>query len=541
MGLKLIKDNGVVRKIWYGQYKEAGKWKVVKLTTPMHGEKIPDSLSEEGDAAFERSRARAQLEFEQFESTRMVKGSAEHLTRTLIESKTGQKIDDTRLDELPLKWRTLPRSYTPTEARMQNADRAFREFADFAKCTYLYEVTQDIATAYFNKVRSEYAWSSAQGIMSLLKSAFARFLPIGAVNPFAAAITRNREINAARINRKPLSEDELFKLIEESKNDPMLHALTVTAACTGMRIGDVCMLTWDAIDLPSGFISVLTAKAGKRVEIPILEPLRLVLETANATRSSATPFVFPTAAQMYSANPSGIIHRGKILFARALFAQTPQTTSSAIEVEQEAKSPEEIFACIRAARFTAQKTERCIKVYSLYMSGLSYRQIEAETGLSRGQIGGYLHTIEEITQTTIVKWQSDCANSNTRLIKMTRKERKVGTQKYGKCAASLYGWHSLRATFVVTALTNGIPIEVVRRIVGHSTVRMTEEYFNPTKQIMAEAVRNKMSRSILGGSLTRPALVEPKQSEDADDLAALAKKLAALSPAQREQLKALIG
>lgn len=89
MGLKLIKDNGVVRKIWYGQYKEAGKWKVVKLTTPMHGEKIPDSLSEEGDVAFERSRARAQLEFEQFESTRMVKGSAEHLTRTLIESKTG--------------------------------------------------------------------------------------------------------------------------------------------------------------------------------------------------------------------------------------------------------------------------------------------------------------------------------------------------------------------------------------------------------------------------------------------------------------------
>ena len=124
---------------------------------------------------------------------------------------------------------------------------------------------------------------------------------------------------------------------------------------------------------------------------------------------------------------------------------------------------------------------------------------------------------------------------------MTRKERKVGTQKYGKCAASLYGWHSLRATFVVTALTNGIPIEVVRRIVGHSTVRMTEEYFNPTKQIMAEAVRNKMSRSILGGSLARPALAEPKQSEDADDLAALAKKLAALSPAQREQLKALIG
>lgn len=111
MGLKLMKDNGTVRRVWYGQYKEQGKWKVTKLTTPMRGTVIPDSLSGTGDAAFEKSRALAQAEFDRFEAERMVKGSAEHLTRVLIDSKLGQRTKDVPVRDLEREWRILhPRS-----------------------------------------------------------------------------------------------------------------------------------------------------------------------------------------------------------------------------------------------------------------------------------------------------------------------------------------------------------------------------------------------------------------------------------------------
>lgn len=545
MGLKLIKDNGVTRKVWYGQYKEQGRWKVTKLTTPMRGEKIPSTLSETGDTAFERSRALAQAEFDEFERTRGIKGSSEHLTRVLIESKTGQKVEDVRLDELAARWKTLPRSYTPSAKCVGNAELYFARFAAHAKCTYLYEVSQDMAASFFHEIRQEYSWSTVKSMMSILKSAFARFLPCGAINPFSSVIKRNREQNAARIHRRPLSENELKLLFNESEKDPTLHAITITTACTGMRIGDVCNLKWSSVDLHGGFIDVLTAKAGKQVTIPILAPLRKELEAVLAIKNPASPFVFPAAAEMYTVNASGVIRKGKVLFARALFANNAarEEKEDVSIVDQKELSPVEVLEAIRSAGFTKQKTERCERVYTLYRSGLTYRQIERETGLGRGQIADYLHGIEDITGNTIVKWAKACATSNSRLLKLTRQGRTVG-----KRAASLYGWHSLRASFVVAALTHGIPIEVVRRIVGHSTVRMTEEYFNPTKNILADTIPRKLSGSVIGGgnnTNTEPTLIL-HTSADSDDpphisrIDQIKSLLANLSDHERAQLKEIL-
>ena len=216
MGLKLLKDGKRVRKAWYCQYMDQGKWRVKKLTTPMRGQKIPSVLTDMGDAAFERSRALAQQEFEKFEADRKIKGTCEHLTEALIRSKSGQEVEYVTLAELPERWANLPRTYTPTKGCMNNAALYFKRFAKFAKCTYLYEVTQQTASDFFNAIRAEYSWDTVKGIMSILKSAFNRFLPVGMVNPFASVIKRNREQNAAKVHRRPLSEEELSQLFEEA-------------------------------------------------------------------------------------------------------------------------------------------------------------------------------------------------------------------------------------------------------------------------------------------------------------------------------------
>ena len=39
MGLKLLKDGKRMRKAWYCQYMDNGKWHVKKLTTPMREQK----------------------------------------------------------------------------------------------------------------------------------------------------------------------------------------------------------------------------------------------------------------------------------------------------------------------------------------------------------------------------------------------------------------------------------------------------------------------------------------------------------------------
>lgn len=560
MGLKMIRDKwsartgnsdrvrakSTIRRVWYGQYKEDGKWKVVKLTTPMRGEVIPQTLAEKGDAAFEKSRALAQAEFDKFQAERSVKGSSEHLTRVLIESKTGHKVEDVRVDELETKWRQMH-----LRNRSENWDKSiswlFRLFINSAKVTYLYEVTPSMVSSFYNSIRKQYAWNTVSRIMKLISGAFAELLPVGAVNPFNKVEVTPDKKTESTIHRKPLSDTELEQLFETARETPMLYALTIAAACTGMRIGDVCNLKWESVDLQGGFIEVQTRKTGQEVTIPIFPRLREVLESAQMTNEDDGGYVFPEAAQMHRENYDGLIRRGKVLFARALFTEDAKRDANIVEVDHKSKTPAETMEIIRNAGFTAKKTDKMLKVYTLYKSGLTYRQIERETGCSRGLIAGYLHGIEDLTGDAVVKWAKESPVSNRKLLKRTRQGRKVG-----KRSASLYGWHSLRASFVVAALTHNVPIEVVRRVVGHSTVEMTKEYFNPTKRIMAETLRRRMSGGVLAEG-TPPLLKSARTAAEeretlptqpnaiGGELDGILAKVARMSPAEREQLKALLG
>lgn len=524
MGLKLIKDNGVVRKAWYGQYKEGGKWKVVKLTTPMHGSKIPESLSEEGDIPFERSRALAQAEFDRFEADRRVKGNAEGLTRTLIESKTGQKVEDIKVIDIERRWRIIHQR-NRSKTWNKSISWMFALFTEAITCEYLYEVSTDMVVAFYEKIREEYAWSVTSRIMKLLKGAFDDLLPVGTSNPFARIEIAPDKDTEQTIHRKPLSDSELESLFEEAAKEPLLNNLTITAACTGMRIGDVCNLEWKSVDLKDKLIEVKTRKTGQEVTISIFPRLMQVLLDAQAKSDSRDKYVFPEAAEKYRTNYSGIIRMGKVLFAKALHQNDINETQLEI-AESKTLTPEEVISKIHSAGFFKGKAEKVETVYRLYTSGLNYREITEQTGFSRGQISGYLHEVEDLTSNVIVKFAKERENSSRRLLKLTRQDRTVG-----KHSASLYGWHSLRASFVVQALANNIPVEIVRRVVGHSTIDMTLEYFNPTKRIMADTMRKKMQGSILSGD-------QVPQLEATPNLASL---VANMTPAEREQLKALLG
>lgn len=51
---------------------------------------------------------------------------------------------------------------------------------------------------YMSHIRGQYAASTADGIISLLRSAFDRLLPVGVVNPFKARITRRGKHGGAQ-------------------------------------------------------------------------------------------------------------------------------------------------------------------------------------------------------------------------------------------------------------------------------------------------------------------------------------------------------
>lgn len=90
----------------------------------------------------------------------------------------------------------------------------------------------------------------------------------------------------------------------------------------------------------------------------------------------------------------------------------------------------------------------------------------------------------------------------------------IKTEENGRTVVS---FHSLRHTFVSMSVSAGIPLDVVRQITGHSSLRMAEHYSHATDEALAKAVNAIPS---VGAPIARKALVEVS-TEIIGELAAL--------------------
>jgi len=253
-----------------------------------------------------------------------------------------------------------------------------------------------------------------------------------------------------------------------------------------MRVGDVCRMKVADVDLTAGTIDCVTAKAGVRVNIPIIAPeLREVLTEHCALPADGTtpsPYVFPWAAAQYAKNRTTIVRGVKPYFAKAVFGDEPQAeVVREIEADGE-RAPVEIATAAKEAGWSATKTARVTEVYNRFKTGEPSTAIAAAMRIARGQVSAYLKDAERLTGEALrPRSKRDGKAGFVDLIERTRVERKIG-----KYAASVWGWHNLRHNFITYALNAGVPIHKVAAIVGHSTTAMTAGYADLTTKTAEE-------------------------------------------------------
>ncbi len=577
MGLKIMTDGrGGYRDTWYARFTRNGQKVNVPLRVPIRGTLPLDAdgridLAGEGDAAFERSRRAALAALAKMQTAAKTTGKTEavrqaedaDLVNRYHRARTGKGIESPKLSGLFELWQGLARNYEPTAERKRIAAATFKRFEKFARahsaeiggaCDTLDEITPELAAAWFEELRKVYAWGTVKDQWHLVSKAWTRWHAYPGRNPFEGVVLRRGEKDGAKVERRPLTEAELARLFEVTEERPALRDLVVCAACTGMRLGDVCNLKWSDIDLRGGVIDCITAKAGVRVTIPIFARLRAVLEEREAKHAvDDSPFVFPGAAAKYnhvngSGYPdqrTGLVRMVKPYFARAVFVEEePAPARLKDEKPLEAAA---VAKLIDGARFAPGKAERLREVYARYRQGEQCAKIAEGMGIARGQVSNYLKELEGITgevyRPRVEGMRSrGRAPSAAELMERTRQRRKVG-----KYSASLLGWHNLRHTFVVLAIQAGVPAEKVRKIVGHGDVETTlDNYFNPTKESEAERVRKQMSGTVLEGGAARQLTADEATAEavmraagveaDADPARAVLLLLAAMPKAAREKL-----
>jgi integrase len=529
MGVRLKRQrDGSLREHWYGEYEDNGKRTEINLNVLWKGTP-PGSVLHPGmddqtpsDKDFERSRDRAEAALARHVEELRHKGRADHLTERLIESKTGRAVEYARIEDLPTRWRTLGREKPAGERYLAACDAVFNRFAAFMRkenpsAACLYEVTPEDAAAFVTDTQAGLSRKTARDTVKLLNKAFARFLPVGAANPFAAFVGRRANGENGTVHRKPFTPEELKAVLDAARDDDFMCPLITAAACTGMRRGDVCGLRWSAVDLAGGMLAVKTSKTEAEVEIPIFLPLLSVLKDR---KGAGGEYVFPEAAQMLAENPDGLTWRFKKIVARALegtasrpgLTQGQRTLPPAIPVADiEAAGVKAIAERVPAG----ERRDRRLDVFRRYCAGASVRQIVAATGYCKATVSNDLHAVQDMIGKPFLRVETTSVRAAVRRVTQTEREQ-------GQRAASVRDWHALRATWVTLALAAGVPVELVRRVTGHATVEtVLKHYFRPDREQFRAALASAMPGVLTGGTVQR-LKVKP-----ADELAALAGKVAA--------------
>ncbi len=528
--LKKQRD-GQWRPLWYGQYMEDGKMTEVNLEVPWEGRPpVSGSMRDMGCPVFEASRKAAVKALGKFTDEVRRKGRAEHLTERLIESKTGQSVQYTLIEALAERWRNLGREAKTTEAHLANCDAIFGRFVEFMRnrkpaAKHLYEVNAEDAAAFVAVLQMTLARKSVRDNVKLLNKAFERFLPVGAVNPFAGLVGRRAAGESETIHRKPFSADELRAILDAAQEDGFMHPLIVTAACTGMRRGDVCGLVWENVDLKGGMLTVKTSKTGAGVEIPIFAPLRAVLEGLAKPHKG---LVYPQAAEMLEANPDGLTWRFKKIVAAALCekAKTKALPCPAGDIEEEG------VAAIRKNVQDTARQERMVDTLHRYCEGASLRDIVAATGYCKATVSGDLHTVEALIGKRFLRVQ-------TASVKQAVRDTTQTARSKGQRAASVRDWHALRATWVTLALSAGVPVELVRRVTGHATVEVVlKHYFRPDREQFKAALTGALPDVLTGGETVKSIAVSDNPGDKMAELLAKIQNGTATA-ADRKRFKAL--
>ena len=105
---------GKLRSTWYGRYDVNGKRYTINLGVKIAGTPPASmSLREEGDKAFERTRAQANERLTQIIEEARRKHDSAHLVERIYEIKTGEAIKSVALDDLPDEWQKIPRRRKP--------------------------------------------------------------------------------------------------------------------------------------------------------------------------------------------------------------------------------------------------------------------------------------------------------------------------------------------------------------------------------------------------------------------------------------------
>ncbi len=211
---------------------------------------------------------------------------------------------DSTLDQYGSTWKRFDKWITANHADIETLD----------------QVSEKTAADYAGNLKAaKLAASTFNQHKNFLKLLWKVLLP-HKLNPWKRI--ESRKLNPLAARKQALSSSQFENLLASVENEPNYHDLFVLLAWTGLRLVDVVMMKYSAVDFRENVLTIAPKKTerrqGKIVHIPIFPA---ALEVLNSRQSEKvldpTSLVFPELAEIYQCDRSAISKKITKAFNRA--------------------------------------------------------------------------------------------------------------------------------------------------------------------------------------------------------------------------------
>lgn len=208
-------------------------------------------------------------------------------------------------------WLRNPKKRNPSDKTLYAYKGRWQAFQKWVRKKHrhakaLHEVTSPMAEQYASQLWGSGVSPSTYNLhINFLKGMF-RVLKVQAglaQNVWLELPTMGRETES----RRELKPEELQEVCRTAKGD--LRYMFALGLYTGMRLGDVCMLKWEEVDLENRIIEhvpMKTKRLNKIVRLPIHPVLEALLVELRKKKRKRNAYVLPKKAEQYMKDSAGV-------------------------------------------------------------------------------------------------------------------------------------------------------------------------------------------------------------------------------------------
>src|SRR5262249_37328147 len=158
----------------------------------------------------------------------------------------------------------------------------------------------------------------------------------------------------AESKRRAFTLNKIKRILRACANNTEWRGLVLFGLYLGQRLGDLAKMTWRAVDLDTGEVAFSTRKTGRRIVLPLMQPLAHYLASLPAS-DNPNAFIFPRAASAKRTASLSNQFRD-ILVAPGLVEPRPRGHKSTGKGRDQAREASEIsFHSLRHSAVTTLK------------------------------------------------------------------------------------------------------------------------------------------------------------------------------------------